>query len=122
MAHRNGPTPHPPPFSILNGGPDRGHREDLEVVRMWFLYWRLRPCIQNLRRGVSSSFAPITCISFFVSSEERPPPAFVNLNLTFTLLNEREKHVKSHHSFFSKVVNYSIKGNFTDVHFFITDI
>ena len=50
------------------------------------LYCTLRPVIQNLRSGLSSSLAPTTCRSFCVSSSERPPPALVNLNSTFTLL------------------------------------
>lgn len=62
------------------------HRDDFDAVRICCLYCRLSPCIQNLRRGVSSSLAPITCISFFVSSAVLLPPALVNLNLTFTLL------------------------------------
>lgn len=70
------------------------HRDDLEAVRICCLYCRLRPCIQNLRRGVSSSLAPITCISFLVSSAVLLPPALVNLNLTFTLLQWQRKEGK----------------------------
>ena len=58
----------------------------LEEARMCVLYCTLRPVIQNLRSGLSSSLAPTTCRSFCVSSSERPPPALVNLNSTFTLL------------------------------------
>ena len=65
---------------------EAGHHLCLEEARMCVLYCTLRPVIQNLRSGLSSSLAPTTCRSFCVSSSERPPPALVNLNSTFTLL------------------------------------
>lgn len=50
------------------------------------------------------------------------PSSLRELESYFHFTERKRKTCKSHHSFFSKVVNYSIKGNFTDVHFFITDI
>lgn len=58
---------------------------------IWCLYCALRPVLQNCSTTLSCSWAPTICNNSLVSSTDLLPPAFVNLNRTFTLLKIYKK-------------------------------